>query len=323
MRAKLAAQMTTDAQALLGAAYVAAGNPKAAEPLLAAKAEPVPAPRGDDVFDSALRSRALLLAALVDAAPDAPATAQAARDLTRMLDAAPACSTQESGMAFVALGKLFARQQNLPACTGRVLSGQEEVARFDTARTTLLKSLPVAAPPRLELDAACGPGALFYSLDARGVPQPETYKPSANGLELKREFLDRAGKPLDPARITQGSPVVVKTSLRSTSGPLAHVVLSQLLPSGLEVENPRLATTEKLDWMEAKPSATAYADYRADRVNVFLDLPDQEWKDVYTLCRAVIPGTYALPPVRAEAMYAPEIAAGTALGVIGIEGSKK
>ncbi|WP_300155107.1 anion permease, partial [Solidesulfovibrio sp.] len=37
----------------------------------------------------------------------------------------------------------------------------------------------------------------------------------------------------------------------------------------------------------AKPAATAYADYRADRVNVFLDLPDQEWKDVYTLCRAV------------------------------------
>lgn len=222
-------------------------------------------------------------------------------------------------MAFMAMGKLFARQQAAPPCRGEVLSGDVTVAAFETSKTAVLRNLKAAGPLALRLDPGCGPGSVFYSLDVRGVPETAAYKPFADGLELKREFLDRQGQPLDVAKLRQGQVVVVKASVRSTSGPLRNVVLTQLLPSGVEVENPRLSTTDRLPWME-EPATTRYADYRADRVNVFLDLPGQDWAHVYTLCRAVIPGSYSLPPAQAEAMYHPEIKAGTELGSLAVEG---
>lgn len=320
LRDKLAGQLTTDAKALLGAAYVAAGNAKGGERLLTGLGEPVPAPRQDDIFDSPLRSQALKLAALADADPAGQETAKTARELTRLLDAAKACSTQESGMAFMALGKLFARQQASPPCAGQVLSDGKPLARFDTSKTLSLKGIRDQGGLRLSLDQGCQPGALFYTLDTRGVPELASYKPFAQGLEVSREFLSRDGKPLDMAKLPQGSVVIVKTSVRSTSGPLAHVVVSQLMPSGLEVENPRLATTDRLPWMAEEPAATRYADFRADRVNVFVDLPEGKALDIYTLCRAVIPGSYTLPPVQAEAMYYPEIKASTGLGTLAVEG---
>ncbi|WP_243312266.1 alpha-2-macroglobulin family protein [Fundidesulfovibrio agrisoli] len=319
---KLAGKLGADAKALLAAAYVATGNAKGSDRLLTGLGQPVPAPAADDILDSPLRAQALMLAALVDAAPDNPATAQAAREVSRLLEAKGPCSTQEAGMAFMALGKLFARQQAGEPCTAQVMAGQSSLAAYDGVKTLTLKRIKAAGPLRIATGAECKPGALFYSLDTRGIPEASTYAPFAKGLEVKREFLGRDGKPLDVARLPQGTPVVVKTSVRSTAGPVAHVVLTQLLPSGLEVENPRLATTDKLPWMESEPAQTNYADYRADRVNVFLDLPGDKWVDAYTLCRAVIPGTYALPPVQAEAMYAPELQAGTELGRITVEGGQ-
>ncbi|MFZ5427530.1 MAG: alpha-2-macroglobulin family protein [Thermodesulfobacteriota bacterium] len=321
MRDKQAARLPADARALLAAAYAASGNAKGGEALLASLPAPQAAPRGDDIFDSPLRAVALTLAALVDADPGGQETARTARELSRLMESARACSTQEAGMAFMAMGKLFARQQAGPACLGKVLSGADVLASFDTSKTAVLRGLKAGEPLSFTLDAGCKPGSVYYSLDERGIPETGAYKPFADGLEIKREFMDREGNPLDIASLKQGAVTVVKTSVRSTSGPLRHVAVSQLLPSGLEVENPRLATTDKLPWME-EPAATSYADYRADRVNVFLDLPDDKWKAVYTLCRAVIPGSYQLPPAQAESMYYPEIKAGTALGAMTVEGGK-
>lgn len=324
LRTKIGAKLPSDARALLAAAYVAAGNAKGGEPLLADLTQAAPAPRVDDVFDSPLRAVALTLAALADANPAAPETAATARELARLMETTPIYSTQEAGMAFMAMGKLFARQQATGTCAGQVLAGQNALARFDTAKVTVMKNIQGDGPLSLALDPGCAPGSVFYTLDARGIPQRDTYKPFASGLEITREFLDREGRPLNMAKLPQGAMVVVKTSLRSTSGPVAHVALSQLLPSGLEVENPRLDTTDRLPWMgdKAEPAATSYADYRADRVNVFLDLPVSDWKVVYTVCRAVIPGTYTLPPAQAEAMYYPEIKAGTDLGTMSVEGGQ-
>jgi uncharacterized protein YfaS (alpha-2-macroglobulin family) len=95
----------------------------------------------------------------------------------------------------------------------------------------------------------------------------------------------------------------MKTRVRSVSGPLENVVIQNLLPSGLEVENPRLETTEALAWMEGSPQASAYLDLRDDRILLFGDLPANSWQTYYALVRAVSPGSFRLPPPHAEAMY--------------------
>ncbi len=57
-------------------------------------------------------------------------------------------------------------------------------------------------------------------------------------------MLDRDGKEVDLAAVHQGDLLVMKTRVRSTAGAVQNVVIEDLLPSGLEVENPRLKTTE-------------------------------------------------------------------------------
>jgi uncharacterized protein YfaS (alpha-2-macroglobulin family) len=100
-----------------------------------------------------------------------------------------------------------------------------------------------------------------------------------------------------------------------------HVALVDPLPAGFEALNPELAVTGPLpddlgderDW--GGENATRWRWYgpwydhenlRDDRVEVFTPLL---WEDVYTYtyyARATTPGTFVVPPAKAEEMYAPE-----------------
>jgi hypothetical protein len=105
----------------------------------------------------------------------------------------------------------------------------------------------------------------------------------------------------------QGDLIVLRTQIRSLSGNLENVVIQNLLPSGVEVENPRLKSAETLPWVTDANLEPAHLDLRDDRVLSFVDLPPNEWRTSYALLRAVTPGTFRLPPIQAEAMYDPAI----------------
>jgi uncharacterized protein YfaS (alpha-2-macroglobulin family) len=107
--------------------------------------------------------------------------------------------------------------------------------------------------------------------------------------------------------------------VRSTSGRIDNVVVQSLLPAGLEVENPRLATTERLDWMAEETLMEGHQDLRDDRILVFTNLDGNGWKTRYSVLRAVTPGRFALPPVQAEAMYHPGLRGGGALEAITVQ----
>ena len=126
------------------------------------------------------------------------------------------------------------------------------------------------------------------------------YRPLAEGLEVERQLLDRKGREIDPGAVLQGDLIVVKTRVRSVAGQVDNVVIQQLLPSGLEVENPRLETTESLPWVTDANLAPDSLDLRDDRMLIFTDLPANQWRNLYSLTRAVSPGSFRLPPIHAE-----------------------
>ena len=126
---------------------------------------------------------------------------------------------------------------------------------------------------------------------------------------MERRLLDRNGGEIDPSRVVQGDLIVVKTRVRSVAGAVDNVVVQQLLPSGLEVENVRLATTESLPWVADANLAPDSLDLRDDRVLIFTALPANQWQNLYSLTRAVSPGSFRLPPLHAEAMYNPALRA--------------
>jgi uncharacterized protein YfaS (alpha-2-macroglobulin family) len=82
------------------------------------------------------------------------------------------------------------------------------------------------------------------------------------------------------------------------------VVISYLLPGGLELENPRLRD-EAEQGQEQETPGVRY-DVRDDRLLIFVDRLTQVTEYRFTM-RAVTRGNFAVPPLAAEGMYDPDI----------------
>jgi uncharacterized protein YfaS (alpha-2-macroglobulin family) len=317
LRERQAGKLTAESRGLLAAAYASTGSFEAAQELETRIGEIDRTDRQTGKnFDSAVRNRAMLLLALLDIDPQNHRIPQLADRLARDARTDSWWTTQETGFALLALGRLYRLQSEHPPWSGTVTMAGEALGRV-TSEEPARFDLPAAGGPlRVVMDAGFEPGAAFFSLVTRGVPEDDAFRPAAEGLEIERTFHDRAGAGLDPARLVQGDLVVIKTRVRSVSGAVENVVLVNLLPSCLEVENPRLESTESLPWVTDVGRPPDHLDLRDDRILIFTDLPANTWQTYYTLARAVSPGTFRLPPVHAEAMYNPALRATGPRGVM-------
>jgi uncharacterized protein YfaS (alpha-2-macroglobulin family) len=79
------------------------------------------------------------------------------------------------------------------------------------------------------------------------------------------------------------------------------VVITDLLPAGFEIENPRTKEIPGMDWIKDASTPTAL-DVRDDRIHFFVDATGNKQVYYYAV-RAVSPGQYKMGPVSADAMY--------------------
>ncbi len=95
--------------------------------------------------------------------------------------------------------------------------------------------------------------------------------------------------------------IVGITLERSFSTDVDNVVITDLLPAGFEIENPRTKDIPGMDWI--RDAATPRAlDVRDDRIHFFVDLRSNR-QTYYYAVRAVSPGIYRTGPASADAMY--------------------
>ncbi|MEQ9617992.1 MAG: MG2 domain-containing protein [Deltaproteobacteria bacterium] len=301
-------ELTVESRALLGGAYAASGDASALEELLEGlnDVEEVQRETGGN-FNSTIRNRAILLLAILDVDPDDPRVPELVERLSRDAELNPWWTTQESSFALLAIGRFVSRQIDSPPYKGSVYAGDREVASFSSDETLTLTNIEGDEPVTIKMDEGFQDGSAFYSLTTKGIPTRKGFKPLEQGLIVEREFLTRGGAPVSPGSIEQGDLIVVRTKVKSDAGRLQNVVIENLLPSGFEVENPRLKTTETLKWATGKGIKPEYLDIRDDRILIFTNLPDAKWYNYYALLRAVNPGTFTVLPVQAEAMYSPNI----------------
>jgi len=96
-----------------------------------------------------------------------------------------------------------------------------------------------------------------------------------------------------------------------------HVALVDPLPAGLEIINPSLAVSETIPQDPASPDYRygwwwwgpwyEHQNMRDSRAEAFTSLL---WEGVYEYsynARATTPGTFIVPPTKAEEMYSPEV----------------
>jgi hypothetical protein len=129
-----------------------------------------------------------------------------------------------------------------------------------------------------------------------------------HGIAIHRRYLSLDGTELHSA--SSGELLKVEITIDAPANE-RNLVIEDLLPAGLEAENARLATAAKSDDQENdsgdKSGVARFAgdriDVRDDRVVVMGAMPDAGKARCEYLARAVTPGVYVIPPVRAEAMY--------------------
>ena len=151
---------------------------------------------------------------------------------------------------------------------------------------------------------------MFYSWLEEGVPIRGPIEEKDAGLKVRRTYLNARGERLDPQEIAQGDVVIVKLSLR-TDRSVQNVAVTDLLPAGLEIENPKLdgaRTPVKLPEIDPKKGlfkiSPQYVSPRDDRLILFCDHHSPKKEGLYYyVCRAVTRGDFVLPPVQAEALY--------------------
>lgn len=288
--------MSQDSRYMLACTYLALGDKKSYESLLpqAFNVERY-RPMDGGSFASPIRDLGFALYALVSTAPDNPQTAKMAQRLAETMRADDIYSTQENAFAVLALGKLANRSMKTGA-KATITSNGKTVATMDG--TTV--NVPQALGRTIKVSATNGPVYYFWSVE--GVRGDGGFKQEDVVLKVRREFLDRNGKTLASLRVPQNSLVVVKVTVATIDlSTVENVVISDVLPAGFELENPRLTGMDNAAW--AKDEAIAeYYDYRDDRMNLFVRVEPRQ-KTYYYMVRAVSKGRFRMGPIGADAMY--------------------
>lgn len=316
------ADLTTTARVQLAGAYGLLGNLEMLRQLL--PAQPTPPPDRRDcgyTWYSRARDEAIQLDVLATVAPDHEHVPVLLARLAERARNGRWHNTQENGFALVALGKLIAAGVATPG-SGEILVDGAVVATYGGIDGVVIRGRDWPGQ-RVEIRAT-GPGAAYYSVLDAGVPRRGGETDVAEGLHVTRTYYDETGERLELDRIEQGQIIVCRLALSSEKGRIENVVIADLVPAGLEIENPRLVNRGGLPWIDEldrrkrKPLTRDHLEVRDDRLLLFTTATRDQRVFFYGL-RAVTAGEFVLPPVKAEAMYDPDVRSVRGSGEVVIE----
>jgi uncharacterized protein YfaS (alpha-2-macroglobulin family) len=307
-----AGELALDGKYLLAAAYALGGDKAKFRELLPssfAGEEAVAATGGS--FYSEIRDMAVALNALLDADPGNTQIAPLARLLAQKFSTRNWYSTQECAFGLTALGKI-ARASAKNDATASVWVGGRQIAAMTGAPLRLTQKELKDAKPEIR---GKGTGNLYLWWQSQGVSASGSYVEEDRFIKVRRTFYDRYGRQLNGNSFKQNDLVVVKLTVdKAYTGAIENVVVTDILPAGLEIENARIKELPGTEWI--KDAATAdHTDPRDDRIHFFTNLGGAR-KLFYYVLRAVSPGTYRMGPVSADAMYNGDIHSYHGSGVV-------
>jgi uncharacterized protein YfaS (alpha-2-macroglobulin family) len=211
---------------------------------------------------------------------------------------------------------------------------------------------PIALPASLVPRAAftpeakklrfANPGDLtaYYAATQAGFDRAMPTKEIRNGLEILREYVDAAGKPVTSVKL--GEEVEVRLKVRTVDrASVDNVAIVELLPGGFEVvleprarkpaepkgrENAEAGEGDEDPEENAGPafgSAAStwkpdFADVREDRVVLYGWVIGDTKQFIYRI-KATNAGQYTVPPAYADAMYERGVTARSLAGKIAVE----
>jgi alpha-2-macroglobulin len=264
-------------------------------------------------YGSALRDAAALVSlASEGSAPKATLTQAVARvEVARGLT--PYTSTQENAWLVLASRALSKETMSLD------LNG----AAVKTALYRSYRASEMAGQPIKITNTGDTPVQAVVSVSGAPItPEPA----ASNGFKIERNYFTLDGKPADVSKAKQNDRFAVVLKITEAKPEFGHIMVSDYLPAGLEIDNPHLVSsgdTGTLDWIEdgEEPENT---EFRDDRFTAAIDRATDA-KAVFTVAyvvRAVTPGKYVLPQAYVEDMYNPSRYGRTGTGAVEVRPAK-
>ena len=131
---------------------------------------------------------------------------------------------------------------------------------------------------------------------------------------------------LDLSKAKQNDRFAVVLKITEAKPEFGHIMVSDYLPAGFEIDNPRLVSsgdTGTLSWIQDAKEPT-HSEFRDDRFTAAFDRASSD-KAVFTVAyvvRAVSPGKYVLPQAYVEDMYNPSRYGRTGTGAVEVRPAK-
>jgi uncharacterized protein YfaS (alpha-2-macroglobulin family) len=318
------AKLDYDTRINLAAALLAAGKRREGHALLGSleSAAPGKLPRESaGSLRSVVKANALLLSAWLEADPENAAIPGLVQRLEAGRERGIWYTTQENAMALMALGKYCNRlARDRKPISGRVGWRGLRLQEF-SAQREYRAALGPGAGGQVEIRNE-GQGAIYYCWKSEGVPADGAMPEEDRGLKVRRQLLDLAGKSVAGAQLPQGELFVVEVTLETDNLSAENIVVQDLLPAGLEIENANLKTSQTVSWCKEKQTlALAHTDVRDDRLVVFAGpFAGGKAYTYYYAVRAVTPGEFVWPAIRADCMYDPAARSAHGVGKIRVVG---
>jgi uncharacterized protein YfaS (alpha-2-macroglobulin family) len=283
------------------------------------------------LLNSDRRADGVILEALIGDQPQNDLIPKIVRGLLAHRKSGHWQNTQENVFILLALDRYFATFEKVtPNFVARAWLG-ERFAGEQAYRGRTTDRQQVNVPMRYLAESAGaqdltiskeGQGRLYYRIGMQYAPSNLKLEAADYGFTVERVY-EAVDNPSDVTRdadgtwrIKAGSRVRVRLTMAAPARRY-HVALVDPMPAGLEALNPALAVTEEIpEDRQAEAQQKSYwwwyrpwfehQNMRDERVEAFTSLL---WEGVYTysyVARATTPGTFVVPPSKAEEMYQPE-----------------
>ncbi|MCW5802873.1 MAG: hypothetical protein KIT31_10845 [Deltaproteobacteria bacterium] len=275
-------------------------------------------------MNSDVRATAMTIAALLEVDPANKLIDPLVAGLKAQRNAAGSwVSTQENLWSLVALAD-YGRRAAGGESTATIAIGGKTIAtkRVAGAEVATVKlDLGAVSADDVKVSVSGAASVTARVIEAR----LDAGTPVANGFALDRTYFDAAGKPVTSWKA--GDMVTVKLAV--TAKELQRwVAMSDPIPAGFEVVNPRLAAggtdlTDQPDPANARRSLWSgitwdHQEIRDDRVLWFADVMRAGTYELSYQARATIDGTFTVMPASVEAMYQPDLRARTTKATVTI-----
>jgi len=288
--------LSAQAQWKLGAAYSLIGREKVANELLTkAGSTPSRYPYWYS-YGSSLRDKAILLEtyAYLD---QKELGFKTLRELASSLSEDRWYSTQTTAYCLMAISKYLGRN---------AASDLKAEVSYAGSSNTWSSDLPLV---RSSLNANddnnslsinnTSDGNLFVTVTTSGTPYPGEEPASSSGIAMTVNYYNQRGESVSVEDISQGETFEVSIRVTNqTPNRVKDVALSQIFPSGWEINNDRLNDTGSFT-----NSSFDYQDIRDDRIYTYFDMNRGEAKTFKVNLTATYGGEFYLPGAYIEAMY--------------------